>query len=232
MILALVLSSKVGAKEYQEKYKGGYKDLGVCGEVFLIQEESLLEVIQAKLHALQKNGKLKEHQKDIVEKVKKGILHPQAVSGITTTKVARRFIYNPSIQVPYDLKDYEGHVFAQGGTRINPLKTHPLTKPLLFIDGEDAAQVKWALEQRASFGSEPKIILVKGSPFELMDRTQRRFYFDQGGVLVKKLGIAQVPACVSQEKDSSKANPFLTIKEILLGNQEALIPPLSNNKEK
>lgn len=42
-------------------------------------------------------------------------------------------------------------------------------------------------------------ILVRGAPLELMKARQRRFYFDQGGNLVKHFGIRAVPATVEQQ---------------------------------
>ena len=47
--------------------------------------------------------------------------------------------------------------------------------------------------------SRAKLILVKGAPLELMKSRQRRFYFDQGGTLVKRFGIRAVPASVEQQ---------------------------------
>jgi conjugal transfer pilus assembly protein TraW len=53
--------------------------------------------------------------------------------------------------------------------------------------------VKWALSQ------EGKIVLVQGTPLLLTKEHKRTFFFDQGGVLVKKLGLSKVPARVSQK---------------------------------
>ena len=45
-----------------------------------------------------------------------------------------------------------------------------------------------------------KLILTKGAPLALMEELKAPVYFDQGGFLVKKLGIHHVPAIVTQEK--------------------------------
>ena len=58
-------------------------DLGTFGQTFEIQERSLLEVIQTKLKDLEERGVLKDHQQDLVEKVKETLKNPQAVAGIT-----------------------------------------------------------------------------------------------------------------------------------------------------
>ena len=44
-----------------------------------------------------------------------------------------------------------------------------------------------------------RTMIVRGAPLELMKARQRRFYFDQGGSLVKHFGIRAVPATVEQQ---------------------------------
>ncbi len=70
-----------------------------------------------------------------------------------------------------------------------------MTTPLVFIDGDDAAQIAWALKR---FDTKARLIMVKGAPLEAMTRHQRRFYFDQAGRLTSKFGITYVPAVVEQ----------------------------------
>lgn len=178
------------------------KDFGTYGETFPIQEKSLLGVIMNKLEALSESGKLEEHQKAIVAKTKERFYRPDPVLEVKTTTEPRAFTYDPSITVPYDLRDHKGQVFHQKGTKVNPLDTNQLRCPLLFVDGDDETQVAWAIGQHKASGSahKPKIILVKGAPLEMSDKLQLPIYFDQSGTLVKKLGIAQVPARVSQKK--------------------------------
>lgn len=178
------------------------KDLGVMGETFPIQEKSILQVIREKLQALATAGALEDHQHKILEQTKARIRRPAAVEGITKTVKPRLFTYDLSITVPYDLKDHEGQVFHKKGTRVNPLDTHTLRSPLLFVDGDDETQVAWAIKQVKAAKSEhkPLLILVKGSPFDLSEKVGFPIYFDQGGYLVKKLGIGQVPARVKQQE--------------------------------
>lgn len=177
------------------------KDLGVYGEVFSIREKSLLEVIQTKLQALKESGTLENHQKAITAKTKDKVIHPDPVAGICKTTKPRSFGYDLSITVPYDLKDHQGKVFHQKGTKVNPLDTHAFKTPFLFVDGGDSEQVAWAIKehQLAMNNHKPKIILVKGTPFELSKKLNLPVYFDQSGVLVKKFGISQVPARVYQQ---------------------------------
>jgi conjugal transfer pilus assembly protein TraW len=196
--------------------------LGVYGETFPVEENNLLEVIRAKLQDLSGSGKLEEHQKTILNKAKEQLNRPYPVKGLSRTRTPRSFPYDPSIVVPYDLKvsreavprdaasrgktprggDHQDQVFHRKGTRVNPLDTHRMNCPLLFVDGDDAEQVFWAIQQYKAAASlhKPKIILVQGAPFNLSKKLNLPVYFDQFGVLVKKLGITQVPARVSQKE--------------------------------
>jgi conjugal transfer pilus assembly protein TraW len=191
-------------------------ELGVYGETFPIAEKNLLDVIRAKLQALFQSGKLEEHQKTILKKAKEQMNRPSPVRGVAKTTTPKSFTYDPSIVAPYDLKDAQGETFYRGGTKVNPLDTHSLNCPLLFVDGEDAEQVFWAIRQyqAAQVPHKPKIILVQGLPFDLSRKFNLPVYFDQFGTLVKKLGITQVPAKVSQ------VGKALVIDEVALKAEE------------
>lgn len=182
------------------------KDYGVVGATFEIIEEDLLEVIGQNLRKLNEDGSLQKHQQKIALEVQEKIKRPKAVEGIQHTKEPRSFTYDPSITVPYDLKDHQGKIFHAKGTKVNPLDSQSLSKPLVFIDGDDGSQVEWAMTQQPT----SQIILTKGSPFELMEKIDRPVYFDQEGTLAKKLGIQQVPARVTQQ------DKYLLIEEINL----------------
>ncbi len=182
------------------------RDLGVFGPTFAIIEEDLLAVIQGRLNKLEEQGLLAKAQQQIQAKVLAKLKRPQKVDGITKTIKPREFFYDPSIVVPQDLKDHKGTVFQKAGTRINPLNLVQLKQDLIFIDGDDLLQVSWGIAQKG------KIILVTGSPIDLINKHQQPFYFDQQGALVKKLGIEQVPARVSQ------AGQKLKVEELDLEN--------------
>lgn len=187
------------------------KDHGVYGELFPIKEKSLLEVIKSKLQGLSNSGELEKHQRYIMDTAKLKLQRPTPVAGLTKTTMARTFTYDPSITVPYDLADHKGEVFHKKGTKVNLLDTHSLSRSLLFIDGDDAEQITWAVDlPNKETDHHPKIILVKGSPLELSERLKIPVFFDQNGTLVKKLGITQVPAKVSQK------DKVLEIEEIKL----------------
>ncbi|MEJ2404151.1 MAG: type-F conjugative transfer system protein TraW [Candidatus Thiodiazotropha sp.] len=115
-----------------------------------------------------------------------------------TTKPVTRW-FDPSITVPYDLRDQDGRLIHAAGTTVNPLEWRSLTQRLLFLDGNDEDQVRWAEVQIADGQWQVKPILVAGPPLELGRQWQRHVFFDQQGLLVGKLGIKQLPAIVRQE---------------------------------
>lgn len=188
-------------------------DFGTFGEVFPIQERSLLTYIQEKLKGMAQSGQLEHHQEKIITQIKERIQRPVPVSGIHRTTQPRTFTYDPSILVPYDIKDHMGNLIHVKGTRINPLEMYSMSRSLLFIDGDDSDQLTWALSefQRMDSSNKPKIILIKGTPLDLSEQLGIPIYFDQLGIRVKKFGITQVPAHVSQK------GLELQIEEIHLG---------------
>lgn len=176
-------------------------DFGTCGHVYEILEPDLLVQITQKLHQLDSSGALDRHNQKLLNVAKKRLQNPKPVSLPPATQ-ARTFFFDPTIRVPFDLKDQKGHIFHKQGTALNPLAYQSLSKPLLFLDGRREAQVAWAQSQKET--NEAKVILTAGSPFELMKALEKPVYFDQGGRLTQKLGIKHTPALVTQEGLSLK----------------------------
>jgi conjugal transfer pilus assembly protein TraW len=180
--------------ELPMQYSNAY-DFGIIGTATLIQEENMLEYIQAKLLRLQESGVLALRQEGMKELTQSKVNRPKSIEGIKLTSEAKEWLYDPSFTLKEDIKDEKGNVIHEAGKIINPLDQMPLKEKLLFIDGDDDAQVKWAIKE----SKDAKIILVNGSPQDLMKINKIRFYFDQQGVLVQKFGIKYVPVIVSQK---------------------------------
>lgn len=174
------------------------KDYGVIGQTYPIAETNMLEFIQQKLKAWQQSGTLQEHQEAFKQKSIQTIRRPKPVKGITRATADRSFTYDPTITVEKDIFDSTGKLIHAAGAKINPLVQQKLTKTLLFLDGDDAEQLRWAKEQIEST-ERFKLILVAGSAIELMKTYQIPFYFDQGEFITNKLGIRHVPASVKQQ---------------------------------
>lgn len=186
------------------------KDFGLHGHVFEILEPDLLAQIEDKLANLEQTGALAAHQDTLLANAQEKITHPAPVQGLTRATTPRTFSYDPTITVPYDLKDPKGRIFQKAGTRVNPLVVKPLTKELVFFDGRDPDQVQWVEDQYLTSQRPVKLILTGGKPFTLMETWDRSVFFDQGGILTKKLGIQAVPAVAVQEEDR------LRLEEILI----------------
>lgn len=180
------------------------KDLGVHGHVFEIKEQDLLEVINARLKAVnwdKFNQKIQEKTKDYIE-------IPPAVKNITKAKESKEYFYDPTYVLEQDIRDHTGKLIHLQGTKVNPLEFTSLSEALIFIDGDDDEQVKFALEQHKQKEGNLKIILVKGSPLKLQRQEKIWIYFDQEGVLTNKLGISEVPALITQEGLRLKVQTF------------------------
>lgn len=169
------------------------KNLGAYGPVFEIKEESLLQVIEKRLKSLKESGKLELHQQELARKAEDKVKRPTPVTGITIAQTYQQREYDPSFVVSQDIKDHQGNLIAKKGASYNPLDVASFGVSLVFIDGDNASQVQWAISQKG------KIVLTNGAPLELEKHHSRPFYFDQGAVLTSKFGIEEVPARVSQQ---------------------------------
>lgn len=173
------------------------RDYGQQGAIFPIIEPDLLEQIRAKLQRLEASGETARLNANLKKRTIARVNRPSPVAGLGAALALRQWSFDPTITVEADISDDKGRLIIAAGTRVNPLDTVGLRQKLVFIDGDDAGQLAWAL--RAHKAQDSKLILVRGAPLDLMRARQRRFYFDQGGTLVKRFGIRAVPATVEQQ---------------------------------
>ena len=144
---------------------------------------------------MQTQGLIAEQQQQMQQRVKEGVLRPKAVP-LPTTKEPRSQRYDPLLVVADDIVDNNNRRLVTAGSEVNPLDWVSLRTPLLFFNGDDAAQVCW-VEQQAQ-KQDVKLILVQGDIGKMEAHFKQLVYFDQFGRLVQQLGITQVPAMVSQ----------------------------------
>jgi conjugal transfer pilus assembly protein TraW len=170
-------------------------DYGQMGQTFPIIEADLLAVIAGKLSALETSGGIAALQRQMQDQAVASVRRPRPVAGISPASVKREWLFDPSVVLDDDLIDTKGNLIAARGTRANPLDHVGLAQALVFIDGNDSAQIDWAMRQWSAGSA--KIVFVAGSPFDAMGPRQRRFYFDQGGTLTQRFGIRHTPAVVS-----------------------------------
>ena len=178
-------------------------DLGVRGALFPISEVDLLDLIGAKLKAAKASGKINALNQAFAKRSVASVERPAAVPGLSPTQEPRSWLYDPTFTVPRDYADQNGRVFAHAGDRINPLLRMPdFDRVMVFLDGDDASQVAYALAVLHRYGGQrTRLILVKGSPTLLMRREKTPVFFDQLGLLADKFRLSHVPALIVREGD-------------------------------
>ena len=174
-------------------------DLGVVGPTYNIAERDVLELMLSKLKHMEKSGELAKYQEDYKKRVIFGIEHPKPIPGIKATETASTHYYDPSMITDKDIVDATGRILFPRGTRVNPLDYVGWNTYLLFADGRDEAQLAYCKNIIAKSDRPVKLVLVAGSPLELMRKWKSSIYFDQSGTLTKRFEITQVPAIVRQE---------------------------------
>ena len=171
------------------------KDLGVRGATWPVAEPDLLAQIEAWLVEMERSGELARLEAEARERVRRGLEEPEPAPGIAPATEERSRLFDPGIAVARDIRAADGVLIAAAGTRINPLERVTLARDLLFVDGRREAEIAWALAHERP----AKIVLLAGRPLELMRRHRRPFFFDQGGRLAARFGIAATPSLVEQE---------------------------------
>ena len=177
------------------------RDFGVAGALFPIVERDLLATIHARLTTLEQTGATQRLNAELQRRSIARVNRPKPVEGLTRAEVSRSWLFDPTIELADEIADDKGRLIMARGTRVNPLDSVALRQALVFFNGDDPAQLAWALQRAVNkpAGERPaKLILVKGAPLELMRTRQTRFYFDQGGTLIRHFAIRALPALVEQ----------------------------------
>ena len=190
------------------------KDLGVRGATWPVAEPDLLTEIETRLLQMQQSGELARLEEDARIRARRQLEEPAPVPGIAPASQERSRPFDPTIVVSRDIRTPDGTLIATAGTQVNPLEHLPLTRALLFIDGRRDAEIAWALKRMESGDRPGKIVLLAGRPLELMRRHRRPFFFDTGGRLAARFGIAATPTLV--ERDGSR----LRLTEIPIAETE------------
>ena len=86
----------------------------------------------------------------------------EPVAGVGPASATRSWRFDPTITVERNIADDKGRVIIAAGTRVNPLDTVPLRAPLVFLDGDDPAQLAWAARRFAA--TRAKLIVVAAPP--------------------------------------------------------------------
>lgn len=179
------------------------KDLGVWGDVYPVQEQSLLDFIQGRLKQMEGTGEIAQMQQDFKDRVIENTLRPPPVDWLSTDTEAHTLWYDPTFTVQGEYADHNGVVFARHGDQINPLSHVALGQTLYFLDADDPRQVVWMNAQQPAT-LRYKVILTRGNIKDATQALNTRVYFDQRGSLSRQLGLQYIPAVVTQEGEKLK----------------------------
>ncbi len=200
MLCALVAVACLGASaSTPASASASAGHLGTIGPVYAITEPDLMVEIDATLRQATADGRLARFETEARTRILRGIEDPPPIAGITKATSRRTRFHDPSMVVRDTITDAADRIVVAAGTRVNPLDTVSLSKPLLFFDGRDDAQVTRARELLDRHRGALKPILTAGSWLALMRRWKQPVYFDQHGQITARLGITRVPALVTQE---------------------------------
>lgn len=174
-------------------------DLGVVGPIYEIAERDLIDVMKERFRRLEQTGEMRKLEDRYKAKVVEAVEHPRPIPGITATQTARTYFVDPTWTLDRNVVDEKGQVLFPAGTRVNPLDYAPLTQTLLFFDQRERSQVAFAKRFLTDAKARVKPILVGGEPLKLMRQWKREVFYDQGGVLIRKFLLKQVPALITQD---------------------------------
>ena len=174
-------------------------DLGVIGPTYEISEPHLLQMIEQRLREKERSGELGRLEAEARERGIATVKNPPPVAGLRATEAVRTFYFDPSFTLDRNIFGPQGELLFAAGTRKNPLEVVSLSRHLLFFDARDPRQVGRARQLIALYQGRVKPILVGGSYLDLMQSWHVPVYYDQQGLLTRRLGITQVPALVSQD---------------------------------
>ncbi|MBP7367544.1 MAG: type-F conjugative transfer system protein TraW [Pseudoxanthomonas sp.] len=174
-------------------------DLGVIGPTYEISEPHLLQMIEQRLRAKERSGELGRLEAQVRERGIATVKNPPPVTGLRATETVRTFYFDPSFTLDRNILGPQGELLFAAGTRKNPLEVVSLSRHLLFFDARDPRQVGRARQLIALYQGRVKPILVGGAYLDLMQSWHLPVYYDQQGLLTRRLGITQVPALVSQD---------------------------------
>lgn len=186
------------------------KDFGTHGPVWEIAEPNLLEVIQARLAAMDESGELEDMREEMQDTTRAYVNRPRPVPGLLPAEEPRSYEVDLSITLERDLMDHRGQVFARAGTRINPLDYSHYNQRIVVLDGDDPDQVSFALSEGNELDT--LLVLTSGAPLELMRAHGRRFYFDQDAQITSRFQITRLPSVIT------RGNRVMVVEEVPVGD--------------
>ncbi len=169
------------------------------GPIYAIIEADMVVQIQDELRAKERTGELAKLEEEAIRRSEGHARHPVTGESPSRTGIPRTFWFDPTVVVNRDIRTPAGALIAAAGTRFNPLDQVSLPQPMLFFDASDPAQRRAARRLLDGRLANAKPILTGGDYVEVQRDWQRQVFVDQAGVLIRRFGIRQVPASITQE---------------------------------
>jgi conjugal transfer pilus assembly protein TraW len=199
LLLAFIVIGAASALGLPYAHAAPESDLGTVGPVYPVVEPDMLRAMEAKLREKERTGELARLQREAVARSEATLRQPRPVDGLARA-IDRRVSYvDPTVTFATPVIAPDGSTVVPAGASVNPLDYVALSNWLLFFDARDPEQIRYAAALLERYQHRLKPILVGGSFVTVARAWQRPVYYDQGGALVRRLGIRRVPALVSQE---------------------------------
>jgi conjugal transfer pilus assembly protein TraW len=171
------------------------KDFGVQGHVWEISEPDIRESLvrsAAKVDWDSINKGVADRAETWAERLDPFDL-PLA-SKTETAWVDPSLVLTGDIKAPFETEDgYEWRVVYPAGTRVNPLDSVRPVDNMLFFDGRDDKQVKFALDSLKNHQLDLMLVLTAGNPEKLSEKINRPVYY-ANTALIEKFQIQKVPS--------------------------------------
>lgn len=171
-------------------------DFGVRSHTFEIIEQSFSSMMLERLSKVD----IDKHNAEVNKKIIHKAQNPVSTNLPRCSKSTSHLV-DPSITLAQDIKDHEGKVLFESGTKINPLDKISIEE-IVLINGSDKSQVEWYKQNHIG----KTLILLGGNLDNLKKSLDKELYFDQTGEWVKKFKIKSLPAVLTQEGNSIRVH--------------------------
>lgn len=171
-------------------------NLGIQGKTWDVGERDIREIIAEQIAKADWDSV----QDELVESAKSHTanLMPNELPAASETRT--RWI-DPSITVkedvyaPIEQEDgsYAWEVIVPAGSKVNPLSHVTPIDNMLFFDGRDPEQVKFALDAQRNHIYDLVLVMTAGDPGALSDHIQRPVYY-ANTLLMDRFGIERTPS--------------------------------------
>ena len=181
-------------------------DLGTYGNTYDIVEKDAIELFKSTVAKGLANGGKERLISGAQQRFIDEMANIPPSKGVGVAAESKIRLEDLTQRVNRDIVDSNKQVIVAAGTQLNPLKTHPLTKRVFFIDARQADQIKF-VKDRA--GKLDKIILTAGNLWTTQQILKRNVYLDMG--MTQRMRIKFTPSVASQGEHEK-----LRIEEIAL----------------